>query len=288
MTARSLLFRLLTLVAPLALRLGGTRLRVLAYHTVPYQAQFALQMAYLARHYQFISLAQLEAHLFEGMPLPPRALLLTFDDGDVSVLERGLPVLQQFKAPAVLFVVTGLIDSEKPFWWEQVVAHYRSKGLTHAAARAQVTALKTVPNVERERVLATMGAPPTRQLTTAELNTLQAGGVVIANHSHAHPMFDQCTEAELVSELLRARTCFERWPDGRPDVFAYPNGNASALAHTQLLQAGIRLAFVFDHRLNRKKIDPMAISRIRVNSYDALPEFKVRVSGIHSWLSFRR
>lgn len=288
MRPRAVLFRALATVAPLFEQADGRSLRVLAYHTVPGRALFARQLAYLARHYHFISLAQLEAHLFQGEALPPRAVLLTFDDGDVSVLEHGVPVLRQYNAPAVLFVITGLVDTGLPFWWQQVAAYYRARGATPAAARAQVTALKHVPNAERLRQLAAMPALATRQLTTAELIDLQQSGVTIANHSHTHPMFDQCTAEELGRELAEARWCFDRWPGARYDVFAYPNGNANALARAKLQEAGIRLAFVFDHRLNGEVVDPLAISRIRVNADDPMAEFKVRVSGFHSWIMRRR
>ncbi|WP_322093375.1 poly-beta-1,6-N-acetyl-D-glucosamine N-deacetylase PgaB [Paraburkholderia bannensis] len=46
-----------------------------------------------------------------GKPLPPRAVLLTFDDGFRSHHEKVLPLLKQFKYPAVMGIVTSWVDT---------------------------------------------------------------------------------------------------------------------------------------------------------------------------------
>ena len=40
---------------------------------------------------------------------PPRSLLVTFDDGYRSVLDKGLPVLRELQVPATVFVLGGLL-----------------------------------------------------------------------------------------------------------------------------------------------------------------------------------
>ena len=45
-----------------------------------------------------------------GAPLPPRAVLLTFDDGYRDNLENALPILRRHGYPAVLFVPIGFLD----------------------------------------------------------------------------------------------------------------------------------------------------------------------------------
>jgi len=48
--------------------------------------------------------------------------LVTFDDGERSVIEKGAPVLDELSIPCLLFVVAGLLDTDTPFWWEEVAA----------------------------------------------------------------------------------------------------------------------------------------------------------------------
>jgi hypothetical protein len=69
--------------------------------------------------------------------------------------------------------------------------------------------------------------------------------------------------------------------------FAFPNGNYDRRQEFLLEEAEISLAFLFDHKLNKKRIHPLRVSRIRVNTYDPMPEFKVRLSGLHSFLMAR-
>ncbi|RQH02213.1 poly-beta-1,6-N-acetyl-D-glucosamine N-deacetylase PgaB [Paraburkholderia dinghuensis] len=46
-----------------------------------------------------------------GKPLPPRSVLLTFDDGFKSHHDKVLPLLKQFNYPAVMGIVTSWIDT---------------------------------------------------------------------------------------------------------------------------------------------------------------------------------
>ncbi|GAA2437964.1 polysaccharide deacetylase family protein [Streptomyces glaucus] len=69
---------------------------------------FAEQMAVLAdRGRTPVSTAELAARWRSGRPLPPRPVLITFDDGYEGVHRHALPVLAKHGFPATLFVSTG-------------------------------------------------------------------------------------------------------------------------------------------------------------------------------------
>lgn len=69
------------------------------------------QMAYLQKAgYQPISLRQLEDARQGRASLPPKPVLLTFDDGYQSYYERAYPVLQRYGFPSVVSIVTSWID----------------------------------------------------------------------------------------------------------------------------------------------------------------------------------
>lgn len=58
-----------------------------------------------------------------------RSVVITFDDGYVNNLERGLPVLEAFDVPATVFVATGYTGSRREFWWdelEQLLVHEKA------------------------------------------------------------------------------------------------------------------------------------------------------------------
>jgi peptidoglycan/xylan/chitin deacetylase (PgdA/CDA1 family) len=94
-------------------------LRVLMYHKVSQKTGDALtvtvdqlkkQLEWLkAEEFEFISCAALLEKLERKEPLPPRAVLVTFDDAYLDNYELALPLLRQFSVPATIFVPTGFI-----------------------------------------------------------------------------------------------------------------------------------------------------------------------------------
>ncbi|MBF5013387.1 poly-beta-1,6-N-acetyl-D-glucosamine N-deacetylase PgaB [Burkholderia pseudomultivorans] len=62
-------------------------------------------------NYHTITVKQIEASRHGGKPLPPRSVLLTFDDGYRSHYTKVLPLLERFKYPAVMGIVTAWIDA---------------------------------------------------------------------------------------------------------------------------------------------------------------------------------
>lgn len=77
------------------------------------QEEFRWQMQYLKDHNIVpISLQQLKDYWFKGKALPPKAVLLTFDDGFSSLYNVMFPVLQQFKYPGILFLYTDFLKGQ--------------------------------------------------------------------------------------------------------------------------------------------------------------------------------
>ncbi|WP_412024785.1 poly-beta-1,6-N-acetyl-D-glucosamine N-deacetylase PgaB [Burkholderia cepacia] len=62
-------------------------------------------------NYHTVTVKQIEASRHGGKPLPPRAVLITFDDGYRSHYTKVLPLLERFKYPAVMGIVTAWIDA---------------------------------------------------------------------------------------------------------------------------------------------------------------------------------
>lgn len=75
--------------------------------------------------------------------LPPRALLITFDDGWKDNADFALPRLRKARLPALLFVVADVIGRRLPFFQEQLMAGWRL-GRIDAERLLQVTGQKVV------------------------------------------------------------------------------------------------------------------------------------------------
>ncbi len=64
---------------------------------------FEEQIQYIKKHYNVISGLELMEAIVEGAPLPPRPLILTFDDGYIDHFTEVLPVLDRENLPGCFF-----------------------------------------------------------------------------------------------------------------------------------------------------------------------------------------
>jgi peptidoglycan/xylan/chitin deacetylase (PgdA/CDA1 family) len=57
---------------------------------------------------------------FKAGTLPPDAVCLTFDDGDIDNPVTGNPLLAKADVPATVHVITGFLDRPGEFWWDEL------------------------------------------------------------------------------------------------------------------------------------------------------------------------
>ncbi len=83
-------------------------------------ANFEAQLSYLARHsYHTISLADLLAHLEKGQVLPPKSIVLTFDDGYQDNYAHAFRLLKQYGFSGTFFIITDLVGRGEYMSWDQ-------------------------------------------------------------------------------------------------------------------------------------------------------------------------
>jgi peptidoglycan/xylan/chitin deacetylase (PgdA/CDA1 family) len=93
--------------------------------------RFREQIEFLASYYEILPLTWLYHCARSGRPAP-NALALTFDDGYANNLTVAAPILQEFQAPATLFLSTGFLGRDA-YWWDRLAqivltaTHYPSK-----------------------------------------------------------------------------------------------------------------------------------------------------------------
>ncbi|GGO96141.1 polysaccharide deacetylase family protein [Wenjunlia tyrosinilytica] len=271
---------------------ASSRLAVLAYHGIDDTGSFAAQLERLRRLANPIGFEEVAAWLVLGKPLPPHSVLVTFDDGDHSVVERGLPLMAEHRIPGLAFVIAELVGTDRPFWWSEAQALVKEGGaarlVTTSSPSAAIRALKRMPDPDRRRSLeelrvsARRPAPRQRQLSVEDLHRLAEGGIEIGNHSLGHPCLNQCDDATVRTEIVEAHRLLTGWLGTPPRAFAYPNGFVIKHAEELLDQLDYTAAFLFDHRLAPPRPKHrLRISRLRVNSTTSRDRFDTILSGLH-------
>lgn len=270
-----------------ASRLGALvhrkRLAVIGYHGVPDRRAFARHLDVFERYGTFIGPDDLSAAL-DGSLLPPLPILLTFDDGDPSIFENALPEVSARGLQPLLFVISGLLDTDQPSWWSEVLELTRDPH--------EVSRLKSVPDEDRldriEELRRTAAAPArARQLTTAEVSDLEAAGFSIGNHTFLHPCLDRCEADVAIDQVRRGHEALIK-RGITPTWFAYPNGNLDPRVEPTLRTLGYHGAFIYDDRHACPTTDPLRLSRLQLQATASPERAALVVSGIHGAIARRR
>ncbi len=265
---------------------GSARLRILGYHDVVDAALLRSQLEWLGARFNFVTPAR-AVEILCGRDKVEKAVLVTFDDGDPSVVLSGRPVLDDLGISAVMFVCPGVVGTSHPFWW-QVVEQAVRVGLPMAQG-TDVASLKAMVDEERRAVVTELDvaiqemtgfAHEQAQLTVGQMETWVSKGHVIGNHTWDHPILDRCTARQQRDQIVRSHDWLKDLDLMQTATFAYPNGNMSLASKEVLADLGYEVAYAFDHRMARAG-QGLAVSRLRVNADDPLTEFIAKASGIH-------
>jgi len=85
--------------------------------------KFEAQLKYLQQEgYTSITLNDLALHITMGKHLPPKPIIITFDDGYLDMYTNAFPLLQKYGYSGTFFLITSFIDNQYPDFltWEQV------------------------------------------------------------------------------------------------------------------------------------------------------------------------
>ena len=192
--------------------------RILAYHAIepvddPRIARYSVPPALFEEQIDalidagvtFLTADDLLAHL-DGRPLPPRSVLLTFDDAYESLLTNAAPILRRRGITGVVCVVADEIGGHNA--WD-----------------------------------AATGAAQLRLMTAEQLGELHAGGWEVASHSRRHAHLTTLPGAALDRDLRRSRDVLLRLGLGAPRLLAYPYGEHDARVRAAARRTGFRAAF---------------------------------------------
>jgi len=83
---------------------------------------FRSHLRHLTSNYHPVTVGAVVESVATGVPLPPRSIAVSLDDGYLQNLEVVLPLLREFDVPTTFFVTTEGLDEPHENWWD-VLSH---------------------------------------------------------------------------------------------------------------------------------------------------------------------
>ena len=251
-------------------------------------AEFEWQVQQLLRRFKFVGISEVLDAIQGKATLPPRALLMTFDDAYRDFRQNVWPVLRKHQLPVALFVPTAFIDNPTNcFWWDRLAnaIYYHPHGqpfrtpigtwslegsecrgralrrlrdhiksLPHAKAIAFVDALCQESQLADNYVM-----------SWDDLRHLAADGVTLGAHTRSHPLLNRVSSSQAIAEAVDSLADLRRNVGETPRIFAYPAGGFCD-AIVEKLRPAFDLAFTTCRGVNEiAGCDPMRMRRINVS-----------------------
>lgn len=221
--------------------------------------------------------------------LPPRAVLVTFDDAYADFATDAWPVLRAQGVAPVLFVPTAYPDEpRRAFWWDRlwIALHRGTRPLlvpglppvgpdeeSITAFRRLRDVLVGLPHHEAVSIVDSaveqtgVDAPAATVLSWDQLRDLADEGVAIGAHSHTHPLLHRIPVAEAAAEIRRSIVELEARGFEHARVFAYPGGGVDDAVRAAAADAGCEIAVTTSRGVNRiGDLDPLLLRRLNVGA----------------------
>ena len=280
---------------------------------------FDRQLDYLAEWFNVVSLKDIVDWLDGRKQLPPFAALITFDDGYLDNYTSAFPLLRKHNFPALIFLTTGHIGTDAPFYWDMAAycfVHTQRDHLTfpderverwsNAEQREQVSKhwiefMKTLPQAEKQVYVQNLptllgvaipaGFFQSLMMDWEQVREMQKSGIEFGAHTVHHPILTRIPVEQVQAEVIGSKSRIEG--ELREPVlgFAYPNGQAADLnegIEKIVADSGIRAAFTLLNGPSSQeevKRNPFAIRRIFISHRHSLAEYAMILSPMNRYRS---
>jgi len=229
----------------------------------------------------------------EGRGLPPRAVLVTFDDAYASVAELAAPLCQKFGVPAVFFVNAAFLDNERlaPDNLVCYVANVSGMETIRSAARAVhaaetvelqslsdvfthffpaitvaerevfLDALRQLAGIDEDRMAKEAGL----YLTSKQLRDLASFDFEIGNHTYTHVHCRSLSREEFGPQVDRNKADLEAVSGTKVRSFSQPYGSSIDLTRElaqHLKRSGHEAVFLSESVANPRGADPFHLDRV--------------------------
>jgi peptidoglycan/xylan/chitin deacetylase (PgdA/CDA1 family) len=251
------------------------QVRVLTYHVIEDAQAFKQQVDFLAQNCYVASMIELIDACQGHSILPPKSVVITFDDAYLNFDECAWPILKSHSFSASMFVPTAFPgNQERIFWWDKLeYAFYHTRNSedlqtpvgrlplrtndqrTHAFKRLR----KYVKSLQHRQALVFVDQicerlncvhTPPKVLSWEDLRRLSREGVTLGAHTQTHPLMNRISTQEACDEVVGSMKDLQREIGITYPIFAYPDGQYTKEVVRGVQDAGFYLAFTTQRGTN--------------------------------------
>jgi peptidoglycan/xylan/chitin deacetylase (PgdA/CDA1 family) len=251
------------------------RVSILLYHD-PTPELLDRHLRYLVKRYKFVRLSELvEAiTLDRWADLPPRALVLTFDDGHRGNAEL-VDLFVRYGVKPTIYVCSQIVGTNRHYWFLE---------------SDDPEPLKELSNGERLAALKNVGFSPTKEyrqphaLDAADINRMKEA-VDFAAHTRFHPVLTTCSDADGAVEIESSKAEIEALIQGPCLDFSYPNGDYGERELALVRSAGYRSGRTVDLGWNDARTDPFRLKILGTTDVASVSRLAADLAGVSGYLA---
>ncbi len=235
--------------------------------------QFAAQLAFLVRNgYRSLTLEELAGILRGHRPLPPQAVLLTFDDGYADTYAIAWPLARRWGLALNLFLCTGEVGREGLWLMDRDGYRLVREGDPGCGLpSAWREHMRTFPHLWRP-------------LNWEEVAAMAAGGVGIGFHGHRHRDLGTLPPEEAKADLEAGLCLMQEKLGLRPEFLALPYGGYASLPRGLLPEVHeLGITWIFTTIMGRVRLPwrGVCLPRLQILATDDLTEFTRKLAGAY-------
>jgi len=185
----------------------------------------------IQQHYSPVPLQYIIDTLNKGNKIPPKTIVITFDDGYRDNLLYAAPILKKYNIPATFFVTSGYINTQRIFPWD---------------------AASNIPHPN---------------MTWEDVRELQRIGFEIGSHTINHVNLGKATESEAIQEINQSKEQIKDQVKAPVTTIAIPFGKKECVqSNTEKIikEAGYQASFMLRGGKLTEKSNPYYLPRVPI------------------------
>ena len=249
---------------------------------------------FFKKYYNIVSLMDVLSSYKHGTCLPENPLLITFDDGWADNEKYALPILKKYNMPAVVFIVSDVVDKKESFWEEHIYSAWKTnqlhldlsccpiKDLVSSSLKSEkdirqfIATIGQLPLIAKNSLLKLIceqlpAFSPDAMLTTAQVDCLMSAGIDIGSHgaSHTPLLKSENLDTELYSskEYIVKTILNSEYSTDIDICLSFPHGSYDSTVVKMAFAAGYQLLFTSDPYLvplKKGKLSKRVLGRISI------------------------